>query len=78
MSLDYLKCTEWHLACKMLHKCPLTQNVTLKNAYSKRVFVSCPGQFRARAGNESSVGTPPLGVRHESKTVLARQKHWEC
>lgn len=46
MSLDYLKCTEWYLACKMLHKCPLTQNVTLNNAYSKRAFVSCPGQFR--------------------------------
>lgn len=51
----------------------------LENAYSKGAFASCPGQFRARAGNESSVSTTPLGVRHESKTVsvLARQKHGE-
>lgn len=61
----------------MFHKYPLTQNVTLENAYSKRACVSCPGQFRARAGNESTVSTTPLGVRHESKAVLARQKHWE-
>ena len=48
-----------------------------KQCLQQKSFCLLSWSVQTRAGNERSVSTTPLGVRHESKTVLARQKHRE-